>query len=96
MENMHLNDSLRKMHRRAQASEGAILRFEHLKHSHERHIESIKHEYSIKVDFYKMLYQQAVKQIIDAGVDDTIDGDPLKRTGHLDELIRRLIAKYPP
>ena len=92
-ENAELRHRLHEIHRRAQASEGAVLRYEKILESNERLVKAVRHEASHKYEFWKKLYDDAVDQLIKAGVDDKIDGDPLHRTGHLDELIRRIIKQ---
>lgn len=96
-ENRLLRDRYRRIHRRAQATEGSTLRLERLRSEIGSLLDQRFREGELKFIMYKNLYEEAVKQIIDLGVDDTVDGNEMHRTGHLKELILRMHrGQYKP
>lgn len=88
-----LRDEVTSMHRRAQALEGIEARMRRLRLTHAKQMADRMVEADQTKRMWQRHYRDGVQQIIDAGVDDRIDGDDFRRTGYLSEMIRRLVAE---
>lgn len=99
-ENSVLRKKLNAMHRRAQTNEGIAIRYAEYKKKHEEDV--VKETARLRkrcywiVGMYKQRYRDAIKQIVDSGVDNVLerrpDGKPFILEGRLNEMIKRCIA----
>lgn len=88
-----LHAEVTAMHRRAQALEGAEARMRRLRLTHAEQMAARMVEAEEIKKMWHARYRDGVRQIVDAGVDDRIQGDDFRRTGYLSEMIRRLVAQ---
>ena len=88
-----LREDSTAMHRRAQRLEGIESRMATLRESHARELGRIMHRAQFESELWWSRYRSAVQQILEAGVDDRIEGQDNYRTGNLSELILRLVKQ---
>ena len=88
-----LREDSTAMHRRAQRLEGIESRMATLRESHARELGKIMHRAQFESELWWSRYRSAVQQIVEAGVDDRIEGQDNYRTGNLSELILRLVKE---